>query len=844
MQHISSSDYYEREDVLQPLGDTYFKRFVLYKLDMELALEKFKVASGPYGGPVAFFFPQSTSSDGRSSPAMLQIMSASGQLLTEMIWPNGSVSDMGWTDDDQLVFMQENGFVFVYSCLGPHCATRPVLREKFSIGSDPEKLGVLGSRLFANRQGTGIAVMAGNYRIYCVNTYSDNARLFRLPEIHGMNSPPSCWTVFAKDDETMALVGRGSDVILVSNKGDVTALNLDQAPPAPFAAIEVSLNRNMMALYTESGHLWIGSINGRYHKDLKVSNRKRRLTQMMWCTNAAVMLSWSDAGGQLVSLVSVNCGDGDESIDYYYDSAAWLFQERDGVRVLWSQAHEMVQEVPQVLCDILLFSSVDHPGSNLYTAADRLANNNPEAHEYLNQVRPRMEEAVEQCLSGAGHSWSVRHQKQMLQAASIGKSFLFNYTKDTFHSMTRTLRVLNSLRRPEIGMPLTFAQFDRLGLKRLIDRLIARGHYPLVARICEFMDLPDAEGMNRMLEHWALVKLHSSSDEHEVANAIIAKFGARSGISYAEIASKAMDIKKQIVAERLLDCETRINKQVPLLLKMGLFESALARAVKSGDSELIHMVLQHLLKELKSNEFHRVIQKSPVALSLYLDSCQADMQLAIHEREDNFLAQARLLQKELFLSDQMAHREMLLTQVEDLYRKGLSEFGAHETRDAKLLIVRQREISTQFPQIDVSNCSLDTTLRRLGGAGKMKLFEAMRKEFNVSEKRYWWLLIDIYSSIKDWAALEKFARSKRSPVGYEPFFAACLKQGSPGEAEKYLTRMDTDAHVRSLFKLGRLDQAIALAVQRNSEDGFRYLECHTTGADRAKVLEECKKLEQ
>ena len=33
--------------------------------------------------------------------------------------------------------------------------------------------------------------------------------------------------------------------------------------------------------------------------------------------------------------------------------------------------------------------------------------------------------------------------------------------------------------------------------------------------------------------------------------------------------------------------------------------------------------------------------------------------------------------------------------------------------------------------------------------------------------RYWWLKLSAISEIRDWAELERFSRSKKSPIGYE-----------------------------------------------------------------------------
>lgn len=40
---------------------------------------------------------------------------------------------------------------------------------------------------------------------------------------------------------------------------------------------------------------------------------------------------------------------------------------------------------------------------------------------------------------------------------------------------------------------------------------------------------------------------------------------------------------------------------------------------------------------------------------------------------------------------------------------------------------------------------------------------------SVSSDRFWWLKLKALTELKDWDGLEAFAKSKRSPIGYEPF---------------------------------------------------------------------------
>jgi hypothetical protein len=62
----------------------------------------------------------------------------------------------------------------------------------------------------------------------------------------------------------------------------------------------------------------------------------------------------------------------------------------------------------------------------------------------------------------------------MLKAASYGKRFLDGYSTAEFVDVCRKLRALNCVRKAAVGMPLTFAQMDRLTPQVVVDRLAFR----------------------------------------------------------------------------------------------------------------------------------------------------------------------------------------------------------------------------------------------------------------------------------------------------------------------------------------------------------------------------------
>lgn len=83
-------------------------------------------------------------------------------------------------------------------------------------------------------------------------------------------------------------------------------------------------------------------------------------------------------------------------------------------------------------------------------------------------------------------------------------------------------------------------------------------------------------------------------------------------ISYARIAKKAFDAKRLDLAMALLSHEVRSGEQVPLLLEMKNNDQALAKAVESGDADLVFSVLMQLFpKNAPVSTLSDVMHKMP-----------------------------------------------------------------------------------------------------------------------------------------------------------------------------------------------------------------------------------------
>lgn len=172
----------------------------------------------------------------------------------------------------------------------------------------------------------------------------------------------------------------------------------------------------------------------------------------------------------------------------------------------------------------------------------------------------------------------------------------------------------------------------------MIDRLINRNNHLLAIRIAEYLKIRT----DKILIHWACEKIKSSTeDEETICRTIVDKLAKKPGLSYAEIAKTAHDAGQTRLATKLLDYEPRAADQVPLLISMQEDETALIKAIESGDTDLgiimtpyvepylltpflsiVYLVIFHLKRKLPLGEFFRVVNNKPMACNLLEVYCK------------------------------------------------------------------------------------------------------------------------------------------------------------------------------------------------------------------------------
>uniref|UniRef100_A0A8C5C216 Vacuolar protein sorting-associated protein 16 homolog n=1 Tax=Gadus morhua TaxID=8049 RepID=A0A8C5C216_GADMO len=737
----------------------YNRKVELYEMSWVLrdGLRDSLVAAAPYGGPIVYLHNCKGYNMSSFVRPQLDIYTASGVTMATFPWKSGPVVQLGWSVSEELLCVQQDGTVLIYDLTG-------AFLRHFSMGQEVVQSHVSEAKIFHSPYGTGVAIVTGSSR-FTLATNIDDLKLRRLPEVPGLQGAPSCWAVLNQDRQTKVLLANGPELYLLDNTCCTSVLPGGSPLDGVFVHIAVSFSYKYLALFTDTGHLWTGLAN------LQV---RPAHSQVRPHPPPSVVVLWE----RLLLVVAV----GGDTVQYPLDEACVCVGELDGVRLLSPSRHELLQEVPLVCEDIFKIASMG-PGALLLEAHKEYQKSSQKADEYLREIKEQgmLGDAVRQCVEAAGHEQHTHTQKALLRAASFGKCFLTNLSPEAFVSVCRDLRVLNAVRDPSIGIPLTHTQLYPLAIEVCVCvcRLVYRRLYPLAIEVCRYLKTPEYQGVSRILRHWACSKVQQKGESDEVmVRCISGRLADSPGISYSHIASKAYDSGRTELAIKLLDYEARSGEQVPLLLKMRRSQLALSKAIESGDTDLVYTVVSYVKNEMNRGDFFMTLRNQPVALSLYRQFCKLQEQETL---------------KDLYNQDD-DHQELANYYVSASYREKV-QANCYVSASYREKVQANYYVSASYREKVQANYYVSASYR----------------------ERYWWLKLKSLAEKEEWEELEKFSKSKKSPVGYLPFVEVCMKKSNKYEAKKYVTKVTPEQRVRAHLTIEDVEGAADAAIERRSE---------------------------
>lgn len=805
--------------VMYNIGDWFtlrphtYRKFDLYTFNWPMTgvLDYMKVYAAPFGGPMAMIrdFSQIAPVTG-TTKIEIRTFDAAGKLLGTILWNHGRFITMGWSDTEDLICVQDDGLVITYSMFGEE-------KHTFSMSPEASRTKVTDARIFSSSSGTGIAVLTTSGRVFLKSSNIAEFKTRQLPDIPKSSSENiSCWQIVSEDRNSYCLMAREKEIIKLEpgQSVGITSRNLFDKPYDRIVLMSVSYNHQFLALYTNNGLLWLGSVDMKKKFCEFDTGRLDQPKQIEWIMDSdnnhqadAVTIAYP-------SLLLVVNKNGDQNI-FTYDPAIFLVPEQDGLRIITNSTHEMIQKVPKCVQNIFAINSQE-PSSFLFEAQKKFQERCHQSDEYLSLFRGKMDIAVDECIEAAGYEFCPETQKSLIRTAYFGKGFIALHNPDKYMRICRILRVLNALRHPKIAIPLTYKQFCHLKPDIILSRLVFRKNYAVAIQVAKHLKLPESW----ILEHWAIHKVYNDRDDNEIARKITEKFKNPSvqGISYCNIAEKAHDIGKDDLAIKLLELEPRSSLQVPLLLKLGKYDKALFSATQSGDTDLVQMVLLKIKENMTVTNFHMIIRDFPMAFNLYrkaMSECSRTALTDSFHTEDDHQSIAEYTLR-YALKDGNVESNLLI--IANRYSQGKRILEADLCTETGKMFKLQKALTQKLrsthPNIDFSNDSIHDTVLKLLRIGEIKEAEKIKNDFKIPERRFWWMRIQTLAEKGKFEELEKFSKSKKSPIGYEPFVEVCLNMSNVHEARKYIARCKEDKKAKWYMRAGLYEDAAGIAFEQ------------------------------
>ncbi|ORY17052.1 Vps16, N-terminal region-domain-containing protein [Clohesyomyces aquaticus] len=758
----------------EKVGDKFYRRVELYRniFDADLELEKYNVVGAPYSGAVAIYRDEEKIHAYRgmqTAKSSIDIYSCAGTLIRRINWDKGSIKGLGWSEDEKLLVVTEDGTVRCYYDLQGDFVP-------FTLGHGADEVGVQSCRFWS----TGFVALLGNNHLISVARYDEpRPKLLAIPPSEAVVSWAIIPPAYSLSRSVEVILAIGTTLYVV----DATDAEDRDFTAGPFRHISVSPRGEFLAFYTDDGKVWV--VSGDWSEKLSEYNSRAKTVpkDMQWCGSNAVALAWEDE----VHLI----GPRSVATKFYYDAWVHLLPDVDGLRLLTNDVCEYLQKVPDETEEVFRLGS-ESPAANLLEASNLLDQKSPKADDLIQLIRPSLAEAVDTCVKAAGHEYNIHWQKALLKAASYGKSVLDLYNSDDFVDMCETLRVLNAVRFYEIGLPLSYDQFKRLTPEKLIARLTNRNAYLLALRISSYLQLPASS----IHVHWAAQKVRiSTADDDSICTLIVKKLHGAPGVSFEGIARAAYDEGRVRLATQLLNYEPRPGKQVPLLLGMKEDTIALDKAIESGDTDLVYHVLLHLRKKLPLAAFFRVLNTRPLATALVESSAwhqDKDLLKDLYYQDDRRLEGSNLLLSEALESTDLALALDKL-KLASKYLQDTKDLAFHRTQleDAAKLLRLQETFEKELKMESGAfvGQSVNQTIFSLTRLGHAKRAQKVIAEFKVPERTATWLKLRALVSARHWNEIEEWAgKSKKSPIGWEPFFNEVLAAGNSRVASLFIPK--------------------------------------------------------
>lgn len=813
------------------LGEILYRKFEIspmaWREDQTFEINKYHVCGAPFGGPIAIikdFVPKGGGASKSDYESKLQIYTSSGKALADVPLANKKLAGSGWSDQEILVLVLEDGNVVMYDIHGNEIRNFPLANSTLDI-----------RLLECHFWGNGVVAIDSNMDLYVAEGFSStdvlsNLRKYTLKTHLQIDRPYTAMAIvpplLSRSGLLEVMLGTQDNSVLVVDENDVEDQLLQDRIGSPITKIAVAPNGRFLACYRKDGVLTVMSATFTTKVlDFDTKSVSKPL-EIAWCGEDAVLLMWKNTGIVMV-------GPYGDWLNFSYDEDVFLVAESDCCRIITASSCEMLQRVPSSTEAIRRIGSTD-PAALLFDAMEAFEDGDPKSDENIRSIAAtnQLGDAVQSCITAAAAEFDISRQQALMKAASYGKAFCADADPMEFVDTACKLRVLNAVRLPEIGLPLTIQQYNRLTPEVLVNRLTIRNHHFLALRICELLKLKN----DRVLVHWASEKvkklaLNNASDE-VIRDTIKKKLDSFGRVSYLNVADSAHRMGRRRLATMILDMEPHAADQVPLLLQMQEEELALQKAINSEDTDLIYLTLIHLERSRTDKEsFYRLVHSHIEAANLlkmyYRHRITVSDRLLLHNLlmyGKNYMEAGMCAVNQAYMQPSVTNKLQLIKEASGLFNQSRDLAFQKSMTDEQIDLMEIQKALELRSHRDFMDLSLSETIYNLVllciefptevSRWDQEILKLVKK-FKISEKMVWSIKIQCFSKTGQWALLKLLAAEKKSPLGYKPFARACIKFKQPvGETERYIDKIVTPEDRFELFVEVQLwKKAIEVAVK-------------------------------
>ncbi|KAK7237096.1 vacuolar protein sorting (Vps) complex subunit [Aureococcus anophagefferens] len=772
----------------------------------------------------------------------VQIYNTAGVQIATIPWGQKLPVGLGWTDDEKLLLVLDDGSTLLYDLLGSFIRTFLMLPS--SINQKIVKVCVWGHGLAALTDQMVLQV--------CDDVGVAAPQVYQMATGLSSNRPAISMVVLNPRFTSSGLVEvilstSDKSVIIVDSNGPEDQL-LQGRIQAPIVDMAVAPNGRFLACFTATGILTVMSTSFTTKVlDFDTSTSVAPL-QMDWCGEDSVILYWK----HFLLLI----GPYGHWLKFPYTRALHIIAEADCCRIITDLSCELLQRVPGAIEMIHRIGST-HSAAMLYDAMEAFEDGDAKANENMHSVNSaeQLNVAIEVNILAALAELEPTQQKRYLRAAIYGKAFCSNSVQDgCIVSAVRKMRVLNHMRRVDPGIFLTALQYEWLAPYALIDRLLARKQHQVALSMCQLLGI----AQDKVLIHWACARLRESVaaptlDEH-LRDEIKVHLPTRDcALPYVRIAAAADLIGRRRLAIMLLRHETCATEQVKLLLSMREYDCALNQAVSSMEVDVIHLALLSIERALSSagvavDSFYSLIAVHKDASSLLHALYREYLLRGQHKHKllHNLFMNPSLpikFSEAGNLAIKIGYREASRTIRFERMREAIalyaqsrdSQFQAKQTEEHLDLLETQIEFEARYGVacfLDMSVTESIYNLIALGASqtslGTTLQSDALRiqRRFRVPDRRFCHIKVKALAASGQWAQFHAFAVERRPLIGYRPFILALVNCNQPtSKVLKYVDRVQSVDERFSLlveFKLWR--PAIETASRLNDLEKFIQLQ--------------------